>query len=434
MRIFLSYATEDRARVEEIYQDLSAAGFSPWMDEKDILPGEQWELSLGKAIQSADIFLACLSENSFSKRGWIQKEITFALDAWSKMLPTDVFLIPVRLDACKIPDNISKFQAVDLFDAGGWARLLKSIEAAAERLVGENRQATVKQESPPSSSREAEPATTANEFSMRAVDMACLEAGGPDCVLYWRDGAAFDFLSNEWRPMSPDLVPRHLSGYLFRKEVFLCLRGDHLLEGYDHAYIRQLLGVMRGMTGGASTYLVKDRGITVNAIEKAPILMWVNELFNGAVTDIIEIEMADRYDLRPLNIGRLRAASDISRHRRKAISPVGSQERWRCYLPRAEYFLLWLLEPHVIRQVQGRCDDNAVIVLKNYQEPQRQFLSKTLESFTRGQIIVWLSALPPTAPLRSMCGEQKIKLIHCQGPFELLYLLLQLNQSMSGSQ
>ncbi len=65
MRIFLSYATEDKTRVEEIYQELSAAGFIPWMDERDILPGEQWELSLEKAIQNADIFLACLSEKLF---------------------------------------------------------------------------------------------------------------------------------------------------------------------------------------------------------------------------------------------------------------------------------------------------------------------------------------------------------------------------------
>lgn len=427
MRIFLSYATEDKTCVEEIYRELSAAGFIPWMDERDILPGEQWELSLEKAIRNSDIFLACLSENSFSKRGWIQKEIRFALNAWSRMLPTDIFLIPVRLDACEIPDSLSKFQGVDLFGAGGWARLFASFAAVAERLKGENRQATVKQESAPAAVPNAQSATTAGALSMRAVDLACLEEGGPDCVLYWRDGAAFDFLNNEWRPMSPDLMPRHLSGYLFRKEVFLCLRGDHLLEGYDHQYVRKLLGVVRGMTGEASTYLVKDRNITVNTFEQAPISMWINEVFDGGVTDIVEIEMADRYDLRPLNIGWLRAALDISRHRRKAISPIDPKEKWGCYLPRAEYFLLWFLETFVIRPRHDTSDANAVIVLRNYQGLHRQFLTEILKSCTRGRIVVWLSTLPPAASLRSMCSEQGIKLVHCQGPFELRYLLLQLN-------
>jgi hypothetical protein len=269
---------------------------------------------------------------------------------------------------------------------------------------------------------------------MRAVDLACLEEGGEDCVLYWRDGVSFDFPNNEWRPMSPDFIPRHLSSYLFRKEVFMCLRGDHLLEGYDQLYVRNLLGVVRGMTGEASIYLVKDRDITINAFEQAPITVWMNEVFNGVVTDIVEIDMADRYDLRPLNISRLRTASDISKHRRKTISPVKRRERWRCCLPRTEYFLLWFLEPHVIRPGQGKYDGNVVIVLKNYQESQRQFLSKALESFTHGRIIVWLSPMPPATSLQSMCGEQRVKLIQCQGPFELRYLLLMLNQEALSSQ
>lgn len=427
MRIFLSYATEDRAQVEEIYRELDAAGFDPWMDDKDILPGEQWEVSLVKAIRNADIFLICLSKHSH-KRGWIQKEITVALDMWSKMMPTDIFLIPARLEACTIPEPIRQFHGVDLFEADGWARLLKSIEAVKRRLAGDSGQDAPGQESrppPPSSA-------AAYDLSMRAVDLVCLEEGGTDCVLYWRDGAAYDFVNNEWRPMSADLLPRHLSRYLFRKEVFLCLRGDHLLEGYDQAYIRQLLGAVRGLTGGASIYLVKDRSITVNAFEQAPISMWMNEVFDGGTADIVEVVM-DRYDLRPLNIGSLRAASDVSKHRRKAISPVKPQERWGCRLPRAEYFLLWFLAPYAIRPGQGARDANAVIVLKNDQKLQRLFFSETLESFTGERIVAWLGSMPSAASLRRMCDEQGVKLIQCGGPFELRYLLLLLNQEAQRS-
>jgi hypothetical protein len=79
-QIFLSYAQEDEEEVGNLYQKLSAAGFKPWMDKKDILPGEQWKPCIQKAIRGSDFFLVCLSANSIDKRGWIQKEIKQVLD------------------------------------------------------------------------------------------------------------------------------------------------------------------------------------------------------------------------------------------------------------------------------------------------------------------------------------------------------------------
>ena len=40
-QVFLSYAREDRARVEAIYDSLYMEGFKPWMDTREINPGER---------------------------------------------------------------------------------------------------------------------------------------------------------------------------------------------------------------------------------------------------------------------------------------------------------------------------------------------------------------------------------------------------------
>jgi len=45
-RIFLCHASEDKARVREVYQHLKALGFAPWLDEVDILPGQDWEYEI----------------------------------------------------------------------------------------------------------------------------------------------------------------------------------------------------------------------------------------------------------------------------------------------------------------------------------------------------------------------------------------------------
>lgn len=132
-RIFLSYAREDREKVEKLYQQLSDAGFRPWMDTKDILPGERWQSSIRKAVRRSDFFLMCLSANSVNKRGWIQREIKQALDIWQEKLDSDIYLIPVRLEKCEAPESLCEFQWVDLFEKDGWTRLVEAVQVGMGR-------------------------------------------------------------------------------------------------------------------------------------------------------------------------------------------------------------------------------------------------------------------------------------------------------------
>jgi hypothetical protein len=132
-QIFLSYAREDEETVKNLYQKLSDAGFKPWMDKKDILPGERWKSSVRGAIRRSDFFLACLSANSVSKRGFLQKEIKDALDIWQEMLDSDIYLIPVRLEDCEVPETLRGFHWVNLFEENGWTRLVESIQVGMER-------------------------------------------------------------------------------------------------------------------------------------------------------------------------------------------------------------------------------------------------------------------------------------------------------------
>jgi DNA-binding NarL/FixJ family response regulator len=135
-QIFLSYAREDEEKVENLYQKLSDARFKPWMDTKDILPGERWKSSIQKAIRRSDFFLACLSANSVNKRGFLQKEIKDALDIWQEMLDSDIYLIPVRLEDCEVPESLCEFQWVDLLEEDGWTQLVKAIQVGMERRAG----------------------------------------------------------------------------------------------------------------------------------------------------------------------------------------------------------------------------------------------------------------------------------------------------------
>jgi hypothetical protein len=134
-QIFLSYARKDEKQVKKLYQRLSAAGFKPWMDIEDLLPGEIWKSRIPQAIRESDFFLACLSGNSVNKRGWIQREIEDALDIWQEKLDSDIYLIPARLEDCEVPERLSDFQWVDLFEEDGWTRLVEAIREGMTRRL-----------------------------------------------------------------------------------------------------------------------------------------------------------------------------------------------------------------------------------------------------------------------------------------------------------
>lgn len=131
--VFLSYAREDRARVEDVYDTLSAEGFKPWMDTRDIQPGHKWASAIGEAIRRADFMLVFISQNSISKRGYIHREVKIALSILSERPEKAIFLIPVRLDHSDPPEALRHIQFVDLFESQGWKILLESLRTGLKR-------------------------------------------------------------------------------------------------------------------------------------------------------------------------------------------------------------------------------------------------------------------------------------------------------------
>jgi formylglycine-generating enzyme required for sulfatase activity len=128
-RIFLCHAKEDKARVVELYHQLKAAGYSPWLDKYDLLPGQDWRQVIRKIITNPhNLVVVCLSCNSTTERGVVQQEIAWALDVLDKMPEGSIYLIPARLEPCEVPDRLSHLHWVDLFESDGFEYLVRSLD------------------------------------------------------------------------------------------------------------------------------------------------------------------------------------------------------------------------------------------------------------------------------------------------------------------
>ncbi len=115
-QVFIAYVKEDEAQATRLYADLEAAGFNPWIDVRKLMPGQNWPRAIESAIEASDYFIACFSSNSVRKKGGFQAEIRYALDCARQIPLDDIFIVPVRLDACELPRSISsELQYIDLF-------------------------------------------------------------------------------------------------------------------------------------------------------------------------------------------------------------------------------------------------------------------------------------------------------------------------------
>lgn len=129
LRVFLCHGSEDKPAVRKLYYQLLAAGIEPWLDEENLLPGQDWKYEIAKAVRASEVFLVCLSRKSANKTGFVQKEIKYALDVADEKPEGSIFLIPVRLEECVVPDRLSGKQWLDLFQDKGFDRLIKSLQA-----------------------------------------------------------------------------------------------------------------------------------------------------------------------------------------------------------------------------------------------------------------------------------------------------------------
>jgi TIR domain len=115
-RVFIAYVEEDLVAAKKLYAAFEQRGFRPWLDRKKLLPGQNWPRAIETAIQTSNFFVACFSQRSTCKRGSFHSELRFALSCAAQVPLDEIFFIPVRLDNCVVPRNISrKIQYVDLF-------------------------------------------------------------------------------------------------------------------------------------------------------------------------------------------------------------------------------------------------------------------------------------------------------------------------------
>ncbi len=93
LKVFLCHAHADRDAVPQrddmrgLYTHLTKDGVQAWLDKakpcgersRTILPGQDWELEIRKAVREADVVVVCLSKQ-FNQTEFRQKKVRLAFE------------------------------------------------------------------------------------------------------------------------------------------------------------------------------------------------------------------------------------------------------------------------------------------------------------------------------------------------------------------
>jgi len=131
LKVFLCHASQDKPAVRDLYKRLLAEDWiDPWLDEDRLLPGQDWNLEIEKAVEASDAVVVCVSSTSVAKEGYVQRELRQVLEIALEKLDGSIFVIPIRLDDCELPRKLRDRQFLDYFPAANQSTAFEKLMAS----------------------------------------------------------------------------------------------------------------------------------------------------------------------------------------------------------------------------------------------------------------------------------------------------------------
>lgn len=150
---FISYSQADRAFARLLYTKLQEKGIRCWLDEHNILPGDNIHDAVKQGIRYSDKVLLCCSENSLNS-WWVDAEIEIAFtkerQLFQESKQLSLVLIPLDLDGyllsgnwnngkatqvrSRLAGNFNGWKSINNLSSSEFARLVKALSTQRSSL------------------------------------------------------------------------------------------------------------------------------------------------------------------------------------------------------------------------------------------------------------------------------------------------------------
>jgi hypothetical protein len=105
MTYFFSYARSDSEFALRLAKDLRSAGVQLWLDQLDIVGGQQWDRAVEEALHRCGGMIVVLTPEAVRSRN-VMDEVSFALEE-------EKLVVPIMLRSCQIPFRLRRVHRVN---------------------------------------------------------------------------------------------------------------------------------------------------------------------------------------------------------------------------------------------------------------------------------------------------------------------------------
>jgi formylglycine-generating enzyme required for sulfatase activity len=311
MKIFLSYASEDRAAAAAIRLALRAQGHDVFFDRDDLPPGEEFDARIRRAIEQSDLFVFLVSPQALDRGSYTLTELSIAEKAWTH--PTGR-LLPVLLRATPLDAMPAVVKSVTLLEPQG--NITGSVADAVYRIARQRRRRWLKNA-----------AIALAVASALAVGGYLLSpGGGPAREAKGRDGASAVLVPAGAFTMGDDEnSPRreiHLDAYYIDRHEITTSRYAKFLEA---------TGSVRPPEGWETVNLAKDGELPVIGVDWNDAAAYCKWAGRRLPTEAEWEKAARGTDARTYPWGEAPPAAELATFRRSApdayrggLTPVGA--------------------------------------------------------------------------------------------------------------
>ncbi len=129
--VFISHASQDKPFARRLSDAVADMGLNPWLDEADMVAGDDLPASISAALAEAVAVIVVVSTAS-DQSNWLKYELRLATP---RMIQQELVIVPVRIDDAELPPEIRSLLWADFrsdFDSG-----LRDVTAALARFLPE---------------------------------------------------------------------------------------------------------------------------------------------------------------------------------------------------------------------------------------------------------------------------------------------------------
>lgn len=178
MRIFLSYASEDRAAADAVRLALKSDGHDVFFDREDLPPGGEFHTRIRHGIENSELVIFLVSPKALDAGSYTLTEISIAEKTW----PTpDERIMPVLLEKVNVQELPVFLRSVTFLETPG--NLPATVADAVARIARDRRRKRLRRLAPFAVLCVLAAAATAWYFATRSAPLARVGKDGAPTVL-----------------------------------------------------------------------------------------------------------------------------------------------------------------------------------------------------------------------------------------------------------